>query len=67
MTMYLDLDYRSPTPILEPIVLTARRVRADGRKLWSQAAIHAGGRLCATAEGLFLMPREPGGGEPAGA
>ena len=58
MTMYLDLDYRSPTPILEPIVVTARQVRVDGRKVWSQGAVHAGDRLCATAEGLFVMPAE---------
>ncbi|AWH90848.1 PaaI family thioesterase [Dietzia lutea] len=58
MTMYLDLDYRSPTPILEPIVITGRQVRVDGRKVWSQGAIHHGDRLCATAEGLFVMPEQ---------
>ena len=56
MTLYLDLDYRSPTPILEPIVVTGRQVRVDGRKVWAQGAIHHGERLCATAEGLFVMP-----------
>ncbi|WP_223146486.1 PaaI family thioesterase [Dietzia sp. ANT_WB102] len=56
MTVYLDVDYRSPTPILEPIVVTGRQVRVDGRKVWAQGAIHAGDRLCATAEGLFVMP-----------
>lgn len=58
MTMYLDLDYRSPTPILEPIVITGRQVRVDGRKVWSQGAIHHRDRLCATAEGLFVMPEQ---------
>lgn len=58
MTMYLDLDYRSPTPILEPIVITGRQIRVDGRKVWSQGAIHHGDRLCATAEGLFVMPEQ---------
>ena len=58
MTMYLDLDYRSPTPILEPIVVTGRQVHVDGRKVWSQGAIHHGERLCATAEGLFVMPEQ---------
>ena len=33
-----------------------RQVRVDGRKVWAQGAIHAGDRLCATAEGLFVMP-----------
>lgn len=58
MTLYLDIDYRSPTPILEPIVLSARQVRVDGRKVWTQGAVHAGDRLCATAEGLFVMPEK---------
>jgi acyl-coenzyme A thioesterase PaaI-like protein len=56
MTVYLDVDYRSPTPILEPIVVTGRQVRVDGRKIWAEGAIHAGDRLCATAEGLFVTP-----------
>jgi acyl-coenzyme A thioesterase PaaI-like protein len=56
MTVYLDVDYRSPTPILEPIVVTGRQVRVDGRKIWAQGAIHAGDRLCATAEGMFVTP-----------
>lgn len=56
MTVYLDVDYHSPTPILEPIVITGRQLRAEGRKIWSQGAIHTGGRLCATAEGFFVEP-----------
>lgn len=57
MTMYLDIDYHGATPLFEPIVITGRPVRIDGRKVWSQGAIHAGGRLCATAEGLFVRPQ----------
>lgn len=57
MTMYLDIDYRGATPLLEPVVVTGRPVRMEGRKIWSQGAIHAGGRLCATAEGLFVRPQ----------
>lgn len=56
MTVYLDVDYHSPTPIMEPIVVTGRQVRVEGRKVWAQGAIHAGDRLCATAEGFFVMP-----------
>lgn len=56
MTVYLDVDYRSPTPILEPIVLTGRQIRVEGRKVWAHGAIHAGDRLCATAEGFFVSP-----------
>lgn len=58
MTVYLDVDYHSPTPILEPIVITGRQVRTEGRKIWSQGAIHTGERLCATAEGFFVHPGE---------
>ena len=58
MTVYLDVDYHSPTPILEPIVVTGRRVRVERRKIWAQGAIHAGDRLCATAEGMFVNPGE---------
>lgn len=56
MTVYLDVDYSSPTPILEPLVITGRQVLVDGRKVVAEGAIHAGGRLCATAEGLFVLP-----------
>lgn len=56
MTVYLDVDYHSPTPILEPLVITGRQVRTEGRKVWSQGAIHTGERLCATAEGFFVKP-----------
>lgn len=56
MTVYLDVDYHSPTPILEPIVITGRQVRVEGRKVWTHGAIHAGDRLCATAEGFFVNP-----------
>lgn len=58
MTLYLDVDYHGATPILEPIVVTGGPVRVEGRKVWSQGAIYAGGQLCATAEGLFVRPRE---------
>lgn len=56
MTRFLDVDYHRPTPILEPLVITGRQVRVEGRKIWAQGAIHAGDRLCASAEGLFVMP-----------
>ena len=56
MTVYLDIDYHAATPLFEPIVITARPARIDGRKVWSHGAIHADGRLCATAEGLFVRP-----------
>ena len=56
MTVYLDVDYRSPTPVLAPLVITGRQTHVDGRKIWSEGAIWAGDRLCATAEGFFVTP-----------
>lgn len=58
MTVYLDIDYHGATPLLEPIVIIGGPVRREGRKVWSQGAIYAGDRLCATAEGLFVRPRD---------
>jgi len=61
MTVDLDVTYVSPTPILQPLVITGRQVSVEGRKIRSSGEIHSGGRLCARAEGLFVEPR---GGVP---
>lgn len=54
MTGRLTVHYRSPTPLDEPLLLTARLVKAEGRKILCTATLHAGERLCAEAEGLFV-------------
>ncbi|MFI5043824.1 MAG: PaaI family thioesterase [Acidimicrobiales bacterium] len=54
MTAHLGIDYRSPTPLRVPLVMEGRLDRRDGRKIWARATLHAGDRLCAEAEGLFI-------------
>ncbi len=54
MTGSLTVDYRSPTPLHEPLTLVGRFERADGRKIHTSGTIHAGERLCAEATGLFI-------------
>ena len=54
MTGRLTVNYRSPTPLHEELTITGRFDRADGRKIFTTGTIHAGDRLCAEAEGLFI-------------
>lgn len=58
MTVELDVRYHSPTPLGEPLVFTSRQTRRDGRKIWTEAELRAGDRLCASATGLFVIPRK---------
>ncbi len=64
MTAHLELDFRAPTPLHVPLQVRARQVRTEGRKIWTEGAITAGGTECVTAHALFIaghLPR-PGGG-----
>ncbi len=54
MTGRLTVHYRSPTPLDQELHLVARLVRVEGRKILCTATLHAGDRLCADAEGLFV-------------
>jgi acyl-coenzyme A thioesterase PaaI-like protein len=54
MTARLIVNYRSPTPLHEELTITGRFDRAEGRKIFTTGTIHAGDRLCAEAEGLFV-------------
>lgn len=54
MTASLRVDYRSPTPLRTPLRIRAWVERRDGRKIWVTGQMHAGDRLCAEAEGLFI-------------
>jgi len=54
MTGRLTVSYRSPTPLFEEVVYRARFLRNEGRKVFTEATLHAGERLCAEAEGLFI-------------
>jgi acyl-coenzyme A thioesterase PaaI-like protein len=54
MTGRLAVDYRSPTPLHTELRLEGRIERVDGRKTICTGEIHAGDRLCAQAEALFV-------------
>jgi acyl-CoA thioesterase FadM len=69
-TAELTLRYKRPVPLGTPLTLTARQVRVDGRKLTATGTIEADGRVCVTAEGLFIAIRDFGyrkNEEPPGA
>ncbi|HZM30531.1 MAG TPA: PaaI family thioesterase [Acidimicrobiales bacterium] len=54
MTARLCIDYRSPTPLHTDLRFEARVTRMEGRKTFTRGTLHAGDRLCAEAEGLFV-------------
>lgn len=55
MTGTLTIRYRSPTPLKTELTLTARNLGLDGRKVRAEGTIHAGDRLCAECEGVFIV------------
>ncbi|MCL2581340.1 MAG: PaaI family thioesterase [Streptosporangiales bacterium] len=59
-TAELTLRYRRPVPLGVPLTLTARQVSAEGRKLRTEGTIEAGGKVCVTAEGLFIAKTDFG-------
>lgn len=54
MTARLEVSYRSPTPIGQPLRFSARLDRIEGRKIFVSGQLHSGERLCAEATGLFI-------------
>jgi acyl-coenzyme A thioesterase PaaI-like protein len=54
MTGRLTVHYRSPTPLRTELRFTGRVVDVSGRKTRTHGTLHAGERLCAEAEGLFI-------------
>jgi len=54
MTGRLTVHYRSPTPLNTDLHLRARLESVNGRKIVCKGTLHAGDRLCAEAEGLFI-------------
>jgi acyl-coenzyme A thioesterase PaaI-like protein len=54
MTGRLTIHYRSPTPLNTDLHLKARFESVSGRKILCKGTLHAGDRLCAEAEGLFI-------------
>ncbi|MEM7409566.1 MAG: PaaI family thioesterase [Myxococcota bacterium] len=59
MTGTLTVRYRKPTPLHTELRFEAEYLRAEGRKLFTEARVLADGVLCAEAEGIFVsMERE---------
>jgi acyl-coenzyme A thioesterase PaaI-like protein len=54
MTARLTVNYRSPTPLDTELRLRAELATIEGRKITCTGTLHAGERLCAEAEGLFV-------------
>ncbi|WP_249011229.1 PaaI family thioesterase [Conexibacter sp. DBS9H8] len=54
VTANLNVDFRSPVPLGEPLVLRASNTGADGRKLMFGATLEADGRLLAEATAVFV-------------
>jgi acyl-coenzyme A thioesterase PaaI-like protein len=54
MTGRLIVHYRSPTPLRTELRFTGRVLDVSGRKTTTHGTLHAGDRLCAEAEGLFV-------------
>ena len=59
MTATLTVRYRRPTPLFEPLTISARQVGVDGRKIRTVGSITARGEECVTAEGLFVNKHLP--------
>lgn len=57
MTGRLEVTYRSPTPLHQPLRITGRFDGVNGRKIMTSGEIHAGDRLCAEAVGTFISVR----------
>jgi acyl-coenzyme A thioesterase PaaI-like protein len=53
----LTVRYRSPTPLHTELRFDGEIVRVEGRKTFCQAQVHAGSRLCAEAEAVFIAAR----------
>ncbi|MEE9278766.1 MAG: PaaI family thioesterase [Myxococcota bacterium] len=54
MTGTLVIRYRRPTPLHTELRFSGRVDRVEGRKIFTLAQLHAGERLCAEAEGIFV-------------
>jgi acyl-coenzyme A thioesterase PaaI-like protein len=60
-TANLSVNYRSVTPLDEPLTVTVTVAEVNGRKWHLAGTLHHGDRLCADATALFLtlLPGQP--------
>lgn len=61
MTGYLTTRYHSPTPLNQQLLMTARVDKVEDKKVTMVGELHAGERLCASCEGLFIIPNKKRG------
>lgn len=54
-TASITVDYRSITPLDTELRVRAWTERQEGRKVYVRATLHDGDRLCAEANGLFIV------------
>ena len=54
MTGTLTVRYRKPTPLYTDLDIEARFLRMEGRKIFTEAKLFAGGELKAEAEAIFI-------------
>jgi len=54
VTADLRLRYLRPVPLFSELTITARRLSAEGRKLFAEGAISVDGEVCVQAEGLWI-------------
>ncbi|ANY22388.1 PaaI family thioesterase [Gordonia terrae] len=53
-TAYLNVQYRSITPLNTPLRIHAWADRIEGRKVFIKGSLHDGDRLCAEMDALFI-------------
>lgn len=55
----LEISFRAPTPLGAELIIAARVVRQDGRKVFVESEVRLpGGRVCVEGKGLFIEARE---------
>lgn len=58
VTASLKVDFKRPTPMGTELVITGRLRALEGRKVWLDLALSAGGEVCAQGEMLALRLQE---------
>lgn len=56
MTRHMEVNYLRPAPLHQPLILTGRHQKREGRKLFHNADLKSpDGTLLASAQGLFIV------------
>lgn len=54
VTASLRVDFKHPTPLAVPLFIRGRLRSIEGRKVWLEMTLSAGGTVCATGEMLAI-------------